>query len=142
MLMDTLRMIFFLRYSLCALIATTVNVGIQFVSLSVYHGASSLYVAMLLGTIAGLGMKYILDKIFIFNYQAKNFSEDGKKFIIYSLLGLVTTILFWSVEIAFDTVFESPVAKYVGAVLGLCVGYVIKYFLDRRYVFTSKEVVT
>ena len=86
-------------------------------------------------TIGGLGMKYILDKIFVFNYKTKNFSEDGKKFIIYSLLGVVTTIIFWSVEIAFDTLSDSPIAKYLGALLGLSIGYVIKYYLDRRYVF-------
>lgn len=134
-------MIFILKYSLCALIATAVNIGIQFVSMSVYLGSDSLYVAMLLGTIGGLGMKYNLDKIFVFNYQTKNFSEDGKKFIIYSLLGIVTTIIFWAVEITFDALSDSPVAKYIGALLGLSIGYVIKYFLDRRYVFTSKEIV-
>jgi putative flippase GtrA len=69
----------------------------------------------------------------------KDKKDDAKKFILYSLMGAFTTIIFWGTEIAFDTLYQDPNAKYVGAVIGLSIGYVIKYFLDKKYVFTHKE---
>ena len=58
-----------------------------------------------------------------------------KKFIIYAFFGIFTTLLFWIVEIGFNIYFDSDDAKYIGAMLGLGVGYMIKYFLDKRYTF-------
>jgi len=57
-------------------------------------------------------------------------------------MGVFTTIIFWGTEIAFDILFQDPNAKYLGAVIGLSIGYVIKYFLDKRYVFIHKEEIT
>jgi hypothetical protein len=35
----------------------------------------------------------------------------------------------------FDYLINHESAKYVGAVIGLTIGYVSKYFLDKKYVF-------
>jgi hypothetical protein len=43
--------------------------------------------------------------------------------------------VFWITEITFDAAWESDLAKYVGAVVGLSIGYVLKYYLDKRFVF-------
>ena len=56
-------------------------------------------------------------------------------------MGVFTTLIFWGTELGFNAVFASGKAKYVGAVIGLTVGYVIKYFLDRKFVFIHKEEV-
>ena len=50
-------------------------------------------------------------------------------------MGIFTTIIFWGTEIAFDVIFKSAGAKYIGAIIGLGIGYIIKYFLDKKYVF-------
>jgi len=47
----------------------------------------------------------------------------------------LTTFIFWGTEIGFDAFFENENAKYFGAVIGLSIGYIIKYFLDKKYVF-------
>ena len=131
-----------IKYTIFAAIATLFNLLFQYFSFLVYMGFGSLYVAMLFGTLAGLVAKYILDKKFIFYHTPTDKKNNAKKFALYSLMGVVTTIIFWGMEIAFDTLFQDPNAKYLGAVIGLSIGYVIKYFLDKRYVFIHKEEIT
>ena len=128
-----------LKYTLFAVLSTLVNLLFQWLSFTVYSGLGSLYVAMFAGTLAGLVAKYILDKKWIFYHTPKDKKDDAKKFILYSFMGVFTTIIFWGTEMAFYYFVPNPNAKYVGAVLGLSIGYVIKYFLDKKYVFIHKE---
>ena len=128
-----------LKYSIFAVISTLFNLLFQYLSFLFYAGFGSLYVAMFFGTLAGLVAKYILDKKWIFYHTPKDKKDDARKFALYSLMGVFTTIIFWGTEIAFDTLSQDPNAKYLGAVIGLTVGYVIKYFLDKKYVFIHKE---
>ena len=130
-----------LRYALFAGISTLINLLFQWLSFLVYEGTGSLYVAMFAGTLAGLVAKYILDKKWIFYHTPKDKKDDAQKFLLYSLMGVFTTIIFWGTEMAFYYLIPNPNAKYIGAVIGLSVGYIIKYFLDKKYVFIHKEEV-
>lgn len=123
------------RYVSFAIVSTLVNLLFQYISFYFYNGFLSLYVAMFFGTLSGLILKYILDKKYIFYHKPKNKKDDGKKFLLYSLMGLFTTFIFWGFEIGFDFIFENDKAKYIGAILGLSIGYVVKYFLDKKFVF-------
>ena len=76
---------------------------------------------MFMGTLAGLVAKYILDKKFIFYHIPTDKKDDVKKFALYSLMGVFTTIIFWGTEIAFDALSQNPNAKY------LIHGYVNKW---------------
>ncbi len=124
-----------IRYTLFAVIATLINLLAQYGSFAFYSGFLDLYVAMAVGTLAGLVAKYVLDKKFIFYHTCETKKEDARKFFLYSLMGVVTTLIFWGFEIAFDALFSGEGAKYAGAVIGLAIGYVVKYYLDKRYVF-------
>ena len=124
------------------MISTLFNLLFQYISFTPYGGFASLYVAMFFGTLAGLIVKYLLDKKFIFYHEVKNKKDDAKKFALYSLMGVFTTIIFWGTEIAFDALSQDPNAKYLGAVIGLSIGYVIKYFLDKKFVFIHKEEIS
>lgn len=128
-----------IRYTLFALISTLVNLLAQYVSFALYSGFLDLYVAMAVGTLAGLVIKYVLDKKFIFYHEVKSKKEDARKFFLYSLMGVFTTFIFWGFEIMFDTLFSGESAKYIGAVIGLTIGYVVKYYLDKRFVFKGKK---
>jgi len=130
-----------IKYSIFAAISTLFNLLFQYFSFLLYAGLGSLYIAMFIGTLSGLIVKYILDKKFIFYHVVEDKRDDAKKFALYSLMGVFTTIIFWGTEIAFDTLFQDPNAKYLGAVIGLSIGYIIKYFLDKKYVFIHKEEV-
>ena len=136
--MDTLLMLA-IKYSIFAVLSTLFNLLFQYFSFELYSGLGSLYVAMFIGTLAGLIVKYILDKKFIFYHEIKNKKDDVKKFALYSLMGVFTTIIFWGTEIAFDAFYQNSNAKYLGAAIGLSIGYVIKYFLDKKFVFIYKE---
>ena len=124
-----------LKYSLFALIATIINLFTQFISLAIYSQDFSLYIAIFFGTLTGLIAKYILDKKYIFYYVVKDKKEDSQKFILYSIMGVFTTLIFWGFEIGFDYIFDSEIAKYIGAIIGLSIGYITKYFLDKKFVF-------
>lgn len=124
-----------LRYILFAVLSTALNILFQYLSFMLYGGFLSLYVAMFIGTVAGLVLKYILDKKYIFFHTPKSKRDDGRKFFLYSLMGLFTTFIFWGFEIGFDALFVNENAKYIGAVIGLSIGYVVKYFLDKKFVF-------
>jgi putative flippase GtrA len=128
-------MLLVLKYSFFALIATIINLFTQFISLAIYSQNFSLYIAMFFGTLTGLIAKYILDKKYIFYYVVKDKKEDSQKFILYSIMGVFTTLIFWGFEIGFDYIFDSEIAKYIGAIIGLSVGYITKYFLDKKFVF-------
>jgi len=124
-----------LKYSFFAFLATLTNIGTQYASLSLYDGTFSLYVAMALGTLTGLVVKYTLDKRYIFYFEVRSKVENVSKFILYSFMGIFTTLIFWGTELLFHFSFSGPWAKYAGAITGLTIGYGTKYHLDRRYVF-------
>jgi len=126
------------KYTTFAIIATLLNLFFQYLGFWIYSGIGALYLAMFMGTLAGLVGKYILDKRFIFYHKPKGKKDDAKKFALYSLMGIFTTVIFWGTEMAFYYLMPDPMAKYIGAVIGLTVGYVIKYFLDKKFVFVHK----
>ena len=124
-----------IKYLLFAILATGINISAQYISLLIYSGQCSLYMAMFWGTIAGLVVKYILDKKYIFQFQTETIKEDSYKFIIYSIMGIITTLIFWGFELAFNYLVSFATAKYFGAIIGLSIGYITKYHLDKRYTF-------
>ena len=124
-----------IEYMLFAILATGINIGAQYTSLIIYNGQYSLYLAMVWGTLSGLIIKYILDKKYIFQFQTKDIKEDSSKFFLYSIMGVLTTLIFWGFELTFNFLLSFESAKYFGAIIGLSIGYMIKYQLDKRYVF-------
>ncbi|WP_335334129.1 GtrA family protein [Candidatus Pseudothioglobus singularis] len=128
----TLFMILF-KYSIFAIIATSLNLLFQFFTLVIYDGLWSFYFAMIIGTIVGLICKYFFDKNYIFNFKNEVSTSEFKIFFLYSLTGVITTAIFWGFEISFHRIFEFKSAKYIGAIIGLGIGYVFKFFLDRKF---------
>ena len=89
------------------------------------------------GTILGFMTKFVLDKFFVFREKQKSISHTFKQIIIYGFLAVFTTLIFWSFQLGFKLVFGSGVIEYIGAVLGLAIGYTIKFFLDKKFVFVN-----
>lgn len=126
-----------LLYAAFAALATGVNIGTQAVSLAVWSGVFALPVAMLLGTVTGLVTKYVLDKRWIFADRSTGLRAHGTRFTLYTLMGVGTTLIFWGTELAFAA--ADPDLAFVGAAIGLTIGYVTKYHLDKRFVFRRWE---
>lgn len=122
-------------YALLAAIATATNIGAQAGFLLVYSGAYAIALSIMLGTGVGLIVKYGLDKRYIFRFKAENATHDGKIFLLYASTGLVTTAVFWGFELSFQVWFGTDQMRYLGGVIGLAIGYVTKYELDKRFVF-------
>jgi putative flippase GtrA len=126
------------RYALFALMATGANILTQDLILQNPVVTASLGIAVCAGTAAGLVVKYILDKRYIFRYRTNNAAHDGRTFLLYSLMGVVTTVIFWTFEFSFQRLFQTRELTYLGGVIGLAIGYVAKYFLDKHYVFRKE----
>lgn len=126
-----------LLYCIFAIIATVVNLLTQEASISLIDVTFSLEIAIVAGTGTGLISKYILDKRFIFRNKSTTARDSLAKFSAYSLTGVFTTLLFWGFEFGFDSYFGTKFARYGGAIIGLAIGYGIKYRLDKRFVFNS-----
>jgi putative flippase GtrA len=90
---------------------------------------------MAAGTLVGLVVKYLLDKQWIFFDDTRGARAQGRQFLLYSLMGVATTAIFWITETAFWMAWGTDLAREAGAVIGLTIGYVTKYALDRRFVF-------
>jgi len=127
-----------LVYLFLALIATASNIGAQDIVIRLYHGPFAIAASVLVGTGVGLIVKYVLDKRYIFGFRARDKLHDAQTFVIYTIMGVATTLLFWSFEFAFDHLFHSKDMRYLGALIGLGLGYWAKYNLDKRYVFRSQ----
>jgi hypothetical protein len=129
-----------ITYSILALIATAVNIGVQDVVIRSYMGAYDILISILAGTAAGLVVKYLLDKRYIFRYNTRSFVHEGKTFVLYTLTGLVTTFIFWGLEFYFHYQFQTKSMRYVGGIMGLAIGYMAKYNLDKRFVFRKEDI--
>lgn len=122
-------------YALFALIAIAANILAQDISLRLYQGLGSVMLSILVGTAIGLALKYWLDKRFIFVFATQSLKHEGSTFMLYSLMGVLTTLIFWGTELAFEWIFQDQLMRYLGGVIGLTLGYLIKYQLDKRFVF-------
>ncbi len=124
-----------LRYVGFAIVATLANLGAQRLVLSFGAG---IFAALVVGTGIGLVVKYLLDKRWIFEDRSAGLAAHGRRFSLYTLMGLVTTAIFWGFEFGFWRLSGgSELMRELGAILGLGIGYALKYTLDRRFVFPS-----
>lgn len=128
-----------ITYAILALIATAANIGAQDLVIRGYSGAFDVLLSIAVGTGVGLVVKYILDKRYIFHYQARNAVHDGQIFALYTLMGLATTVIFWGFEFGFHHLFETKEMRYLGGVIGLAIGYLTKYHIDKRFVFRTEN---
>ncbi|MCO8059956.1 GtrA family protein [Acinetobacter towneri] len=124
-------------YSLFALVAIIANFCAQELSLMLYGAAYALWVSIVVGTLVGLVVKFYLDKTYVFKFITKNNAQQGYVFLLYSVMGVLTTSIFWGMEWAFYLYFSTDVMKYVGGFLGLVLGYIAKYYLDKHFVFRT-----
>ena len=129
-----------INYAILALIATAANIGAQDLVIRTYSGAFDILVSIVVGTGVGLVVKYILDKRYIFRFRARSVAHDSKTFALYTVMGLATTVIFWGFEFGFHHILETKEMRYLGGVIGLAIGYLTKYHLDKRYVFRTEAV--
>lgn len=126
-------------YTVIALIATAANIGAQDLVVRGYRGVYHVTISVLVGTAVGLVVKYVLDKRFIFRFSARDTLHDARIFVLYTAMGVATTLVFWSFEFGFYHTFETKEMRYLGGLIGLAIGYWAKYHLDKRFVFRLQD---
>ena len=124
-------------YTVFAVFSIAINIGTQMLSIWVYRGPYAVEVSILAGTSAGLPLRYILEKRYIFSFKSLDLAHDGRLFVLYTVMGVLTTGIFWGVEYAFHLMFGTDAMRYIGGILGLTIGFYLKYHLDKKYVFVS-----
>ena len=121
-----------------AMVSTFLNLLTQRVILSFDKTNLFFFIAISLGTLVGLVIKFFLDKSYIFFDKKNNIYHLGKKFGLYTSMGIFSTTIFWGTEFIFWIIWRQENMRELGAILGLTLGYIIKYKLDKRYVFRQK----
>nr|WP_296649652.1 GtrA family protein [Paraburkholderia sp.] len=122
-------------YTLFAAISIVANLGLQKLSLLAYRGPLCLPLSVVIGTGGGLVLKFLLDKKWIFRYRHRDLAHGMQSLLLYSLMGVVTTLVFWGFEFGAWGLFHTEFARFAGGAFGLMLGYFVKYRLDRRFVF-------
>ena len=124
------------RYTAFAVLAVLANLATQRLVLATGPETGWRFAAAIgAGTLVGLVVKYLLDKRWIFFDRTEGLAAQGAQFGLYALMGVVTTAIFWASETAAWLIWRTDLAREAGAVVGLTIGYVTKYRLDRRFVF-------
>ncbi|OWV81635.1 hypothetical protein ATY75_27675 [Rhizobium sp. N122] len=126
------------RYVVFAVLSTAANFFVQAIVLQMAPW-SGLMPSILAGTVAGFALKYVLDKRWIFFDRYTSHRDEVSKVVLYGLFSVLTTLIFWGFEIAFWTIWKTELAKYTGGAIGLGIGYIAKYALDRKFVFKPRE---
>ena len=113
----------------------------NFANQKISHFEYWFLIALGFGTVIGFLFKFVVDKFVVFE---EKLSEDTraelqkttKQISMYFGFAIFTTIIFWGFEFSFK--FFLPGNWYLfGGLIGLIVGYTVKFLLDSRFVFNK-----
>ncbi|WP_179378341.1 GtrA family protein [Jannaschia marina] len=127
------------RYAVSAIVSVIANLLAQEATVTAAPDAH-LMVSIVVGTIIGFLIKYVVDKIWTFRERYTTAYGEAQRITMSGLFSVLTTLIFWAFELGFHAVWQTDFAKYLGAVIGLSIGYVLKFWLDRRHVFRESTV--
>lgn len=129
-------------YLLFAAVATAVNLGCQYVVLTSWSHPRAVILALVVGTVAGMPVKYVLDKRYIFRFRAASLGHETRMFATYVAFAGLTTVVFWTCEVLAGAITGTHTGYLVGGFIGLAIGYALKYRLDRAWVFVEPTPAT
>ena len=94
----------------------------------------------LIGSIVAVGVtyiiKYFLDKFIVFKGGGTELRETSIEFMKYFGFAILTTIENIGIQFLLTNFLNAPLE--VSFVIALSIGYLTKFFLDKRYVFLKK----
>jgi putative flippase GtrA len=105
-----------------------------------FYCSTSPNMSELIGSIAAVGITYIikffLDKYIVFKKSSLKIKETSQEFFKYFGFAILTTILNVGIQFILTNLFNAPLE--VSFVVALSIGYITKFFLDKKYVFTKE----
>ncbi len=91
----------------------------------------------LIGSILAVGITYIikffLDKYIVFKKKGSKLKETSREFLKYLIFAIFTTIENIGIQFILTNFLGFPLE--LSFVIALSIGYITKFFLDRKYVF-------
>lgn len=93
--------------------------------------------ALGVGTVSGFVFKFIVDKFIVFEERTTTIEKTTKQIFLYFLFAILTTAIFWGFEFLFKILFTKGNMYLIGGIIGLTIGYTIKFLLDKTYVFVD-----
>lgn len=95
----------------------------------------------LVGSIVAVGItyivKFVLDKFIVFKKKSIQLKETSQEFVKYFGFAILTTIENVGIQFVFTNFFHTPLE--ISLVVALSIGYLTKFFLDRKYVFKQSS---
>ncbi len=148
----------YFSYIAFAIIAITINIScqalVEFLLKEFFSSVASMSidafnrdielwfgVALGTGTLVGFIFKFIVDKWIVFQEQLREdetMQEVGRQFSLYFIFAIFTTMIFWGIEGLFYLI--APEWYLIGGIIGLAIGYTVKFILDRQYCFPCEEI--
>lgn len=93
----------------------------------------------LVGSIVAVGVTYIikffLDKYLVFKKKGEELKETSIEFMKYFGFAILTTIENIGIQFLLSNFLNTPLE--ISFVVALSIGYLTKFFLDRKYVFND-----
>ena len=104
-----------------------------------YCSTSPVNMSELIGSIAAVGITYIikffLDKYIVFKKSSLKIKETSQEFLKYFGFAILTTIENIGIQFILTNFFKTPLE--LSFIIALSIGYLTKFFLDKKYVFTK-----
>jgi len=95
----------------------------------------------LIGSIFAVGITYIikffLDKYIVFQKAGTELKETSIEFMKYFGFAILTTIENIGIQFLLTNFLSTPLE--ISLIIALSIGYLTKFFLDKRYVFNIEE---
>lgn len=106
-----------------------------------YCSTSPFNMPELVGSIVAVGITYItkffLDKFIVFKSTESSIKDTSKEFVKYLGFAVLTTIENIGIQFIMTNFFKTPLE--ISFVFALSIGYLTKFFFDRRYVFNLNK---
>jgi putative flippase GtrA len=124
-------------YTAIAVTASCVNLLLQFTFLKLYAAKYAIELSIVVATAIVLPFKYLADKKLIFKFATHGVKQDAKKFANYTFVSVFTVAIFWGIEYSAHLISDNAAIRYSAGAFGLALSFLMKYQLDKRYVFKN-----
>ena len=102
-----------------------------------YCSNKPFHMSELIGSIVAVGftyiVKFILDKFFVFKRKGLELKETSREFAKYFGFAILTTIENIGIQFILTNFLNTPLE--ISFIIALSIGYITKFFFDRKYVF-------
>jgi len=106
---------------------------------ALYCSTTPINMPELIGSIVAVGItyfiKFFLDKYLVFKKTSLKVKETSQEFFKYFGFAILTTVENIGIQFVLTNFLGAPLE--LGFLISLSIGYVTKFFLDRKYVFTN-----